>query len=218
MMLVLAFLLTMAPPDSVQLGTLHRAALEQDPRARAIALQAEISELRLQNLSTQHLPQFTAGGLASYQSEVSMLPIPGGPQLSKDHYQVTAEVNQLLYDGGMVAAQRALEKASRNVEQQNVRVEEHQLFEQVNDAYFGALLLQVRMVQLEELRKDVRARLDAAEARVKAGTATPGRADALRAELLQVAQQQAEVRYDRGTMLDVLHVLTGFDLGDDTKL
>ncbi|HET6567440.1 MAG TPA: TolC family protein, partial [Rhodothermales bacterium] len=47
---------------------------------------------------------------------------------------------------------------------------------------------------------------------------TPGRADALRAELLQVAQQQAEVRYDRGTMLDVLHVLTGFDLGDDTKL
>lgn len=65
----------------------------------------------LSNVGKAWLPQLSVSGKASYQSDVTKLPLDGDkissllpgfeiPSLSKDQYQVVAQVDQTIWDGG----------------------------------------------------------------------------------------------------------------------
>ncbi|NBC16146.1 MAG: TolC family protein [Bacteroidetes bacterium] len=222
MTLLLAVLVLLAPPDTLQLDALHRAALSQDPRLRQIDLHEDIAALRIDNLRTQYFPQVSVSGQGTVQSDVPSVPVerPGLsiPTPPKDRYQVALDVNQMVYDAGVTARRQDVEAAARDVERQSVRVDLYALTEQVNDAFFGALLLQEQGALLAVRARDLQARIEQVTALVDAGAALPGSADALRAERLRVEQQQAEVQARRRALLDVLVILTGRDVAPDDVL
>ena len=96
-------------------------------------------------LTTQlRLPQVAINGQASYQSEVTKLPIdvPGAiiPTLSKDQYRLTLDASQILYDGGTTRRQQELESLASQAGNQQVEVSLYRIREQVNALFFGALL------------------------------------------------------------------------------
>ena len=66
----------------------------------------------LENANKGYLPQLSLSAKASYQTDVTKIPfsLPGIdiPTLSKDQYQVVAEVNQVIWDGGNIRAKKLL--------------------------------------------------------------------------------------------------------------
>ena len=77
------------------------------------------------------MPQININGQASYQSEVVELPVkaPGIdiPDLTKDQYKIYADLNQLVYDGGLTKWQKQSQKTSGEVEKQKVEIELYKL-------------------------------------------------------------------------------------------
>ena len=199
MTFLITLILIMAPTDTLRLAALQEAALQHDPRTRQLMLEADIADLRLNNLATRYYPQVAAQGEATVQSDVTAVDVPlpnvSIPSPSRDQYQLTLNVEQLLYDGGATAEQRQLQRIRRDVAQASARAERYRIREQVNQAYFAVLLLQAQQEQIQVLDDDLQAQRNIIAARVAQGAALPGALDELDAERITVQQQQAAVEY-----------------------
>jgi len=165
--LPLALVLLAAPPgarDTLHLPELQRAALSQDPRARQLALQREASELRLRNLAAERLPALAGRAQATHQSEVASIPIalPGGqtpPTPPKDQYEARVEVEQLIYDGGVLGRRRESERAQLGIDEARIAADLYPLRDEVSETFFTAFLLQERVAEVSALIADLEARL-----------------------------------------------------------
>lgn len=213
---------TPALPDTLDLAQCYREAEAHYPLQQHVALQEAITALRVENLDVGYLPALSLNGQAAYYSDVvdfaETLPGAALPHISQDQYKVALTVDQLVYDGGRIARQKALERAQRDLTQQEVAVSVYTLREQVNAAYFGVLLRQAQAASLETLEADIRARLDLVRSRVAQGVALAAQADVLEAERIKIRQQQAEVTANRRAALAMLGTLMGRSLGEEEAL
>jgi outer membrane protein TolC len=94
----------------------------------------------------------------------------------------------------------------------------YELRQEVNDAFFTALLLESRAGELAALIADLEAQQHVVEARVREGAALPGEAATIEAELLRRRQDEAQVRADRDAVLTVLGQLTGRAIAEEDVL
>jgi outer membrane protein TolC len=179
------------------------------------------NDYSISNIWKGYLPQVTLSGQATYQSEVISIPIliPGVKieSLSKDQYKAIAEVNQTIYDGGIMAARADIQKASAAVENQKVETELMKLKERVNQIYFGILLLDKQLIQTEIVEKDIIGGLEKLSAALTNGTATHSSVDVLKAELLKTIQKKIELKSLHHSYIDMLGLLINQPL-DETVL
>jgi outer membrane protein TolC len=172
----------------------YQLAREHYPLIKQRLLVSRNTALALQNISKSWLPQASLSGQATYQSDVPGIPvkIPGFDieQPSKDQYRITAEVNQLLYDGGSAAAQKNVQQASSKVELQRAEVDLYKVKERINQLYLGILLLDEQLKQTELVKKDIQRGIKRVEAQVQYGTAFRSNLLTLQAELLSVYVNQ----------------------------
>lgn len=208
--------------DSLRLGTLLRAATERDPRARQAALQAQATELRLQSISAERMPQISLRAEAAHQSEVPAIPITlpnvEVPIPPKDRVEVALELNLSVYDGGVRQGRRGVEEAQLRAAQAELSAQLYPLRMEVTEAFFAAFLLQERLREAGTLLDDLEARLTLVRAQARGGAALPGDTAALRAELLGAAQQRDELAAERLAALAVLARLTGRESGEGDVL
>ena len=208
--------------QGVSLATLQREALDGDPRAREIELLRAQSELRRGNIEAERLPSVTAQAQAQYQSDVARPPalLPGGAPLfrpPKDTYDANLRIDQPVVDR-TVAARLAVEQAQLLESQARVRTGLFALRQEVNDAFFAALLLQERAGALAAAIGDLEARLEEANVRVREGAALAADAAAIEATLLQRRQDEAELTANRAAALRRLSKLTGRSLAAADRL
>lgn len=179
------------------------------------------NEYSISNIWKGYFPQVTLSGQVTYQSEVTSIPIliPGIKiePLSKDQYKAIAEVNQTIYDGGIMAARADIQKASAAVENEKVETELMKLKERVNQIYFGILLLDKQLVQTEIVEKDIIGGLEKLSAAMTNGTATHSSVDVLKAELLKTIQKKIELKSSHHSYIDMLGLLINQPL-DETVL
>ncbi len=204
-----------APLD---LATLEADAQRTDPRTREVQLQAEQTDLRLRSLAAEWLPAVAVAGQTQYQSDVPMAPVngPDGQPLfapSKDTYDASVSVEQRLYDP-TAKPRAAVERAQLAQTQAGVRSAVFGLRQEVDDAFFQALLLQEQARAVDAAIADLSARLDEARTRVREGAALPADAALIEAALLARRQDAAEVAASRRAALARLGELTGRTLPD----
>lgn len=165
-------------------------------------------EYSVQNASRSYLPQIAINGQATYQSDVTSLPIklPGVevPSLNKDQYKIYAEVNQTLYDGGMIQQQKRLQEANAVVEDQKLEVELYKLKERVNQLFFGILLIDEQLKLTELLKKDIQNGIKKTDAAISNGVGFKANGDVLKAELLKVNQRVTELKSNRRAYAEML--------------
>ncbi|MFD2514830.1 TolC family protein [Pontibacter locisalis] len=205
--------------------TLEQAqALAQQsyPVTRQLDLLRKAEQLTLENLNKGFLPQLAINGQATHQSDVTQVPltlpntdIPSPP---KDQYKITADVNQLLYDGGVIRQQKKVEQLSTAVETQQVEVELHKLRERINQLYLGTILLDQQLEQVELVQQDLEAGMRKVEAQVKNGVSFRSNLYLLQAELLKNKQRRAEVLASRRATLQTLGLFLGQPLSDGVIL
>jgi outer membrane protein TolC len=172
-----------------------------------------ILQLQNKNSNSAYLPQAELNGQATYQSDVTQIPIKipniNIPVLSKDQYRATVDIKQLLYDGGFTRQQKELQSLQQLTSQQQVEVELFRLKQQVTQLYFSALLAKEYIATAQEAAADVKQRIERLTAGVKYGSVLPSNVDLLQAELLKLHQQEIAARSSQRSALDVLQLLTG---------
>ena len=179
-------------------------------------------EFTIANAHAGYLPQVSINAQATYQSDVTKVPIdlPGLSikPLSKDQYRIYAEINQNLYDGGTIRRTSDLQTSGSQVDDQRVEVELYSIKDRINQLYFGILLLNQQLDLNGLLRKDIQTSLTKAEASIQNGTALKMNAQILQAELLKVKQRDIESKASRKAFMDMLGMFVNEQLGDARQL
>ncbi|RAK03067.1 outer membrane protein TolC [Larkinella arboricola] len=207
----------------ITLEQCYSSGIANDPLTRQREILQQTGELALANLDkNRRLPQLGINGQASWQSEVTKLPIelPGVPipQLSKDQYKLTADLSYTLYDGQQTVFQKQVQQASTAVSLQQIAVEQNRLKEQIN-AYFLNILLTDENTRLTRIRlEELQNRVAKAEAGVRYGTVATIGVDVLRTEVLTTEQQLGQLGSNRRGLRDQLGILTGLVITDSTRL
>ncbi len=212
--LALAAMLSIAQAqDTLHLVELQEAALRDDPRAGEFDLLRSATDLRMAVLGSERLPQLTVSGWASHQSDITNpgARIPGAafPDLPRDRWESTLDVQQLLYDGGSISRRREVERARHTESAAAVSVALYGLRSEVNTAFFSAFLLQQQAAEYNALITDLDARLASVRARVEAGTALSRDAAEVSAERIRAMLQRDEAQAARRASLAVLADLIG---------
>jgi outer membrane protein TolC len=212
----IAVALTVRPvvaQDTLHVARLQESALRSDPRAGQFDLLRSATDLRLAAIGSARLPQLELNGLASHQSDISRpsLGLPGAtfPDLPRDRWQTTLDVQQILYDGGVISRRRELERARHAEAAAATSVALYGLRSEVNTAFFSAFLLQQQSAEFDALVTDLDARLAGVRARVAAGTALGRDAAEVEAERVRAMLQRDEARAARRAALTILANLVG---------
>jgi outer membrane protein TolC len=208
--------------NKLSIDSCYQLARKYYPLSRQSALIEQSSQYSIDNLSKGYLPQVSFAGQATYQSDVTKIPVKL-PNVyiddpSRAQYRLFAEVNQVLYDGGVLKQQQLLQKANTLIEQQNLETELYKLKERIYQLYFGILLIDAQLDQVKTFRKDIQSGLSKVEGAVKNGAALKSNLDVLKAELLKTDQRQVELTAGRKAYLNMLGLFIHQTPGEQTTL
>jgi len=208
--------------QKVSLDDCYTAAINNYPNLRQLDMEVQINQLNKDNIQTTYLPSLNLNGQASYQSDVTKVPIsvPGMTiqELSKDWYALNLDVEQMIYDGGMTGSRKKLEDADLDINHQKLQVEFFQLKNRVNQLFFQAILLKKSLDILEVLKKNLETTIADAEVAFDNGMLLQSDVDALKVEYHLALQQIIERREDTRAVLGGLQVLTALEITDAAQL
>mgnify|MGYP000217409026 CR=1 FL=1 len=183
---------------------------------------AKAKDYSVSNVWNGYFPQITISGQATYQSDVTQVPMafPGIviERLTQDQYKIFADVTQTIYDGGIMGSQSGIQESINEIDNQKIEVELLKVKERVNQIYLGVLLIDAQLIQIEYVENDLNASISKLEAAYSNGTATKSDVDVLRAELLKTEQRKIELSSSRKTYLNMLSLLINENLNESTIL
>jgi outer membrane protein TolC len=192
------------------------------PLIKRMKLIEQTSAFNLENTAKGYLPQVSFSARATYQSEVTEMPINlpnvSIESLSLDQYQAVAEVNQTIWDGGVIQSQQKITEANAGFEKQKLETELYALRERVNQLFFGILLIGEQLKQNDILQEELKTNLERVKAYVVNGVANQPDVDAIRVELLNSAQRRTEMIALRKAYGEMLSAMTGEPVTEGTTL
>jgi outer membrane protein TolC len=137
--------------------------------------------------------------------------------LAKDQYRVGLDVQQTVFDGGAISAQKRVAREQGAVQQAQLDVNLYSVRQRVNEMYFALLLLQDQIV----LNKDLQDQLASSEKKltsmVKNGTAAQCDLDNVKAERLNVVQQMTTLESQLRVLMSMLGTFCGIEVSDVSK-
>ena len=192
------------------------------PVVKRYDLIGRTTELTVSNLQKEWLPRITASAQATYQNAVAAWPesIKSVYQrmgldmkgLKKDQYKVGIDVQQTLYDGGVISSQKRIARHEGKLQEAQNDVNQYQLRQRVNEMYFSLLLLNEQI----RLNDDVKALLLSSEkklaAMVKGGTAATSDYENVMAERLGAEQQNSSLKAQQQMLQRLLSVFCGMEV------
>jgi outer membrane protein TolC len=224
---ILSFAGSFYGQTSITLEESQQLAVDNYPLIRQYGL-IELSErYTLSNIAKNYLPQFGLNAQATYQSDVTKLPIdeiptPGGaikiPTQNKDRYKAVIEASQLIWDGGATASQRKIAEANTEVEKQSVEVNLYAVKERVNQLYFGILSIDEQLKILDLTEKNLLENRKIAQSMFNNGVAGQSDLDLIDVELLNLEQRRIEQKSIRQASVKMLGLFVHRHLEENTIL
>lgn len=214
----------LAAQENVSIEQCYQWAKANYPLIKQYRLIEQSEQFNLSNAGKGYLPQFSLNAKATYQSDVTKLPIDipiSGlviPTLNKDQYQVVAEVNQTVWDGGVIRSNKDVLKAKARTEIGQVETDLYTLNQRINDLFFGILLQNELLRQNVILQNDFRANIDRIKAMITNGVANQSDLESMTVELLNAHQKEIELQAARKGYIQVLSALTGQPIGETSTL
>ncbi len=206
--------------QNLNIKTCQESARNNYPLVKQFGLIEKTAEYNISNANKAYLPQLNLTAKATYQSEVTKLPItiPGMtiPELTKDQYQAAVELSQLLWDGGVVKAQKKSIQASTEAEKQKLEVDLYALNERVNQLFFGIMLLNEQLIQLQILQNELSVNYKRVEAYKQNGVANQSDLDAIQVEQINASQRETEIKSTKKSFTEMLSAFTGLKLDENT--
>ena len=199
----------------------QRAAERNYPLIAQHDLIAHTTDLTVANIQKGWLPQVTASAQATYQNAVTSWPdemqAMGKMSMDKDQYRVGLDVQQTVFDGGMISAQKRVAREQGAVQQAQLDVSLYNVRQRVNEMYFALLLLQDQISLNDDLQEQLTASEKKLTSMVKHGTAAECDLNNVTAERLNVVQQRTTLESQRRVLLAMLGTFCGLEVSDVTK-
>ncbi|MBR6309779.1 MAG: TolC family protein [Paludibacteraceae bacterium] len=200
----------------------QHAAERNCPLIRQYDLINQTTDLTVSNISKGWLPQVSASAQATYQSDVVSWPdrmqmlyqqmgldMKG---LKKDQYKMGMDINQTVYDGGVIKGKKEMARKQGEVDAAQTEVTLYQVRKRVNEMYFGLLLLDEQI----RLNADLQELLSANEKKIssmyKQGTAAESDYNAVKAERLKVMQQAVDLQSQKRSLKLALSAFCGIEV------
>ncbi len=197
------------------------------PQIKQYSLIEQTGAYNISNANKGYLPQLSFSAQATYQSDVTEIPASLGQilsqltgqnvtiaSMSKDQYKMVAELQQTIWDGGMISSQKEQIKATTELEKQKLEVDLYTIKERVNQIFFGILALNEQKVQIDLLQKELQTNYEKIKAYMQNGVANQADLDMIRVEQLKVKQKKAELNAIQKSYREMLTVM----IADTTAL
>jgi outer membrane protein TolC len=179
---------------------------------------------KLQNLSTSWYPGVGFNAQAIYNSEtvnfsdfLKNTPVVM-PSLPLDQYKVWADINQQIYDGGTIKAQKNIEKITLETELRQIEADLLSVKQRTCQVYFSLLItmksqdiLLVSLDELKERKKVIRSGVDN-------GVLLKENLLSMEAEELKLEEKLLELNLARQQLLNTLSVLMDSSLSANTVI
>jgi len=217
--------------QTLTIETCQEKAKANYPLVKQYGLIEQTAQYNISNANKGYLPQLSLSAKATYQSDVTEIPaslgqiltqVSGHPVtfqgMSKDQYQAVAEASQLIWDGGVIGAQKKITNAGTEVEKKKLEVDLFSLNERVNQLYFGILLLNEQLKQNAILQNELQTNYNRIKAYKENGVANQADLDALKVEILNANQRETDIRTTRKSYSLVLEAMTGLKIDENTEL
>ena len=200
----------------------YTLAKQNYPLIKRNDLIEKTKDYTIQNAAKGWLPQIQIVAQATYQNDVTQIPIKipnfTVDPVSKDQYKVFADIQQNIYDAGMVSNQKKMAAINSEIESQKIEIETDQLKLRINQIYFGILQTNELLEQTELTRSDLKNGLKKAEAQLENGIIFRSNVDILKAQLITIEQKQIELQSMKKNLLQTLSAFIQKKLDENTPL
>ena len=224
---ILGFLMLPIMAQAQTLEECQQAAERNYPLIQQYGLIEKTTELTVTNIQKGWLPQVSASAQATLQSDVTAFPdqiqkvyqtmgidMEG---LRKDQYRIGIDVQQALYDGGVIKSQKAIVRQQGEVQAAQNEINMYIVRKRVNEMYFGLLLIDEQI----QLNKDLQELLSSNEMKLssmlKGGTAAESDYQNVKAERLNVLQQMTSLQAQRQALMRMLTAFCGIEVKETVK-
>ena len=225
--LVLA--LTMLPMlvQGQTLEECQQAAEKNYPQIRQYGLIEKTTQLTVANIQKGWLPQVSASAQATYQSDVTAWPNEMKTMMSgmgidmkgltKDQYRVGIDVQQTIYDGGVIGSQKRIAREQGKVQTAQNEVNIYNVRKRVNEIYFGLLLIDEQIKLNTDLQTLLAGNERKLESMTKRGTAAESDLQNVRAERLNAVQKGTELASQKQMLQRMLSTFCGIEVNNIQK-
>lgn len=230
-LIIVMLIIPLFSQAQLTLETCHLKARENYPLVKQFGLIEQTGQYNINNARKGYLPQISVSAKASYQSDVTQIPeslekmlsqMAGREvafaKLSRDQYQAVIEANQLIWDGGVISAQKKITQTGAEIDRQKLEVELFTLNERINQLFFGVLLLEEQLKQTELLKYELQTNYNKLKAGIQNGVANQTDLDVLKVEQLNVQQHETELKSTHMAYITMLSAFTGMEIDENTSL
>ena len=200
----------------------QQAAERNYPLIRQYDLIRKTTQLTVANIQKGWLPQVSASAQTTYQSDVVSWPSEmktlmtnmgiGLKGLKKDQYRVGIDVNQTVYDGGVISSQKAIAREQGKVQEAQTEVNIYNVRMRVSEMYFSLLMLDEQILLNRDLQELLAGNERKLEAMVKGGTAAESDWQSVKAERLKVVQQATSLESQKRMLTMMLSAFCGIEV------
>lgn len=203
--------------DSLSIEKCYSLARENYPAIQKMDLIARAAEFDVKNANRKYLPQLNLSSSMSY----SYYDVAGDVQnveLNNGQYGAQANLNQLIYDGGETRYQKKLAIAQSDLQSQQLETELYALKNRINQVFFGIILLDLQLEQIQINRENLESQFKKIEAMVENGVLLRSNLDELRVELMNIDMMRTEYESNKIAYLRVLSLFVGEDILNSKRL
>ena len=182
-------------------------------------LNEQLLQVKLNDVSSHYYPTLQVDGAIGYMSPITQLPeaIAADYGISAprhDLYNVSLNLQQVVFDGLQANYGRKREKLLNNNEISKLDLSIAQLKEQVINMYLNLLIIDKQIEILSNVEKIFQEQSDQLKALLKAGVVYANSIAQLDVEGLKIQQQKDEMLANRESLISSLSILTGKDLSN----
>lgn len=208
--------------QTISLESCYDLAQKNYPIAKQNELLSQKLGLETEALNKGKLPKIDLNAQATYQSAVTQVPfaLPNMTLLppNKDQYKTTLDINQLIYNGGLIAETAKIKEAQTKTLHQQTVVNLQQLKPRINQIFFSILLLQEQKTILRANQEQLLSKIKEVQAGVKFGALLPASEQVLEAENLKLQQQLLAIDFDKKKLFTNLSTLTNTTIDSNSQL
>jgi len=213
----LLILVGTAMAQSLNIDSCYVFATRNYPLIKQYELIEKTKEYTLSNAGKAYLPQVSLTAIEGYV--FGDLPtIRASGDGSNFKFIGIGQINQTIWDGGATKTKKKIINAQSETDKANVDVAMHDLRSRVNQLYFGILLIDEQLKQLEIQNTTLTNNVNRIKQLTDNGLAYKTDLDEIRVEQLKLNQQRTEFNYTRNGYVIMLSLLIGAHINSQTIL
>lgn len=202
-----------ATSSMLTLEQCRRLAHDNYPAVRQYGLLDQSREFTLSNIAKGWLPRVgvTASAMAFTDIVNGSSPLVKASGMDVKNYLLggMVSVQQNVYDGGQIAAEKNMAKAQTEMQRRRLDMELYDLNERVEQLYFSVLLLDRKLQLNTLLTADLEVASRTVQSMIKGGTANAGDLETLQIQQLLASQQRDALEAQRQSCVEMLSMFIG---------